>query len=516
MKKKLMMVAVLLGALTLGACVDDNESQSVTNVREAKAKQLTALADLSKAQAEAELIKANAQKAYQEAQAEYYKAQAAVENADAADKEFLLKKAKEEYERNLEAINLEAQNRLLAARIQAARNEQEFLELANDLLKDLYRRYASEVSTLDIYKSQLNSQNLLVTRYEAGAISTDQANAAQKAIYENNILGYKTQIEAYKAYTGKDKAELAAEANKLYTEYRNLYMDYTQAGQIAVTARVAYDESLKPFNPYSDKVTLKTLLAQRTLTDLNFYNFKYEEFVISKEANLSVTRYSLNGEASIVYKRQDLKRIEATVKTELGAPKAGDEAATGLYASLENAETQLADAMAAENPDQGTIDMWTGQVASWKDQINSKKAELAEATQNCTDFEAAIASFAGDDMKAYDAALEALKSDKAVVAYIEAMKAEEVAQEATTIAQNKWQAAQNLSNAGVDAKQQILYLESNIADNQKWIAELSNDYTQSLQQAKDEVTRLTTQIELQEAVVALAKKNLDAAIAAQE
>ena len=39
MKKKLMMVAVLLGALSLGACVDDNESQSVTDLRGAKAKQ---------------------------------------------------------------------------------------------------------------------------------------------------------------------------------------------------------------------------------------------------------------------------------------------------------------------------------------------------------------------------------------------------------------------------------------------------------------------------------------------
>ena len=33
MKKKLMMVAVLLGALSLGACVDNNESTSVTNFK---------------------------------------------------------------------------------------------------------------------------------------------------------------------------------------------------------------------------------------------------------------------------------------------------------------------------------------------------------------------------------------------------------------------------------------------------------------------------------------------------
>ena len=43
MKKKLMMVAVLLGALSLGACVDNDESASVEAVRNAKAEQLKGL-----------------------------------------------------------------------------------------------------------------------------------------------------------------------------------------------------------------------------------------------------------------------------------------------------------------------------------------------------------------------------------------------------------------------------------------------------------------------------------------
>ena len=46
MKKKLMMVAVLLGALSLGACVDNDESASVEAVRNAKAEQLKGLAAL--------------------------------------------------------------------------------------------------------------------------------------------------------------------------------------------------------------------------------------------------------------------------------------------------------------------------------------------------------------------------------------------------------------------------------------------------------------------------------------
>ena len=55
-----MMVAVLLGALSLGACVDDNESASVTAIRDAQAKKIAALAELYSNQAEAELIAANA------------------------------------------------------------------------------------------------------------------------------------------------------------------------------------------------------------------------------------------------------------------------------------------------------------------------------------------------------------------------------------------------------------------------------------------------------------------------
>ena len=49
MKKKLVMVAVLLGALSLGACVDNNESTSVEAVRNAKAEQLKGLAALANA-----------------------------------------------------------------------------------------------------------------------------------------------------------------------------------------------------------------------------------------------------------------------------------------------------------------------------------------------------------------------------------------------------------------------------------------------------------------------------------
>ena len=56
MKKKFIAVSVLICALALGSttltsCVDDNESASVTAIRDAKAQQLTSLANYQQAQA---------------------------------------------------------------------------------------------------------------------------------------------------------------------------------------------------------------------------------------------------------------------------------------------------------------------------------------------------------------------------------------------------------------------------------------------------------------------------------
>ena len=48
-----LMAVLALGSTTLTSCVDDNESASVTAIRDAKAKQLASIADLNTAQAEA-------------------------------------------------------------------------------------------------------------------------------------------------------------------------------------------------------------------------------------------------------------------------------------------------------------------------------------------------------------------------------------------------------------------------------------------------------------------------------
>ena len=75
MKKKFIAVYALIGVLALGSttltsCVDDNESASVTAIRDAKAAQLNALANYNNAQAEAKKIIAEAEAALRNADAE--------------------------------------------------------------------------------------------------------------------------------------------------------------------------------------------------------------------------------------------------------------------------------------------------------------------------------------------------------------------------------------------------------------------------------------------------------------
>ena len=88
MKKKFIAVYALIGVLALGSttltsCVDDNESASVTAIRDAKAAQLNALATLSTEQANAAKIQAEAEAAIKNAIAAYYDAVAVQEDVKA-------------------------------------------------------------------------------------------------------------------------------------------------------------------------------------------------------------------------------------------------------------------------------------------------------------------------------------------------------------------------------------------------------------------------------------------------
>ena len=506
-----LMAVLALGSTTLTSCVDDNESASVTTIRDAKAAQLNALAEAQKASAQATLIRANAEAAMDSALA-------ALNQSQADANQFKLQKDKDEYERTLEEIQLEAETELLKAKIEHARQEQAFMNLANDQIKELYSIYGQEVEILDDLKGNLNQRNRLKKQLEGQVITQDEYIAAQTAIHEATIKTYEAKIAAYEAYEGKDKSELEAEVNKLRLEKDNALNDKRAALKIKTEAKNAYDDAIEPMYYTSKDATLKTVLAAATLADLNCSNVftDDDDYELDEEGNFTVKFYKLSGEKPVEEARQTLQREETSKKNYLGAPAAGTTAATGLYLELETAQKNLKNAIKAEN--ESLINQYKVEVAGYNDQIAEAKKALEKASQDLKDFEAAVASFATDseDWKAYQAALEALKTNETVVAYMDADKALEEATEKYNDINAEYGVAVDLwTNYGVDAKAEIRNLESQIANERVQIARLTNNYDEQLQVCNDAITLLTNKIEAQQAVVDLAKKNLDAAIAAQ-
>lgn len=228
-----MMVAVLLGALTLGACVDDNESQSVTDVRNAKAEQLKSIAAMNNAEAQAKITLANADAAIKAAEAAQKQALADKAAAEAKIKELELKMAEATYDADLAAQLAQAQAAKKAAEYALAQSqgeidklvislEKELAVLQKDLLqaqldlkgkqdavadaklkemKNLADRYASVLSIYTLKSQAVINKKAEITAYEAELKDWEVLKASQISAKEFSISIYEKQIAALKEYS---------------------------------------------------------------------------------------------------------------------------------------------------------------------------------------------------------------------------------------------------------------------------------------------------------------------------
>lgn len=314
MKKKFMMVALLLGTLMLGACVDDNETASVSAVREATAKQLKSVAAMNRAEAEAsktlaaaEVALLQAKAAAEKANAEYNKAmteqkqkaaellelqkegtsidnqkkQAELEKQlaelektklkaqkDLADIEAQMKQA----EMDAQAALMRAQKDLLAAqqelldveeRLAAAKTqaERDAILAERDELQRLAANYSEAAYNLLVAKYDYNDAVNTLVGLENGLVTAQQAK--EKAIVDNNnlIAQYKVLIEAYKKYTNytedvqalrNKRVELVAKQSLLQDDYSAAYGEYIKLyWDVDNTASKALTDSLRNKDKFS-------------------------------------------------------------------------------------------------------------------------------------------------------------------------------------------------------------------------------------------------------------------------
>ena len=300
---------MMVGALVLASCVKNQESQSVTDVRNARADEIKSQAELNRANAEAAVTLAKAQAAIDAAQAELLKAQQAIVEAEAAKLqveaelaavEVEIAKVKLEGERvklqakkaELEALiaKYEADIAKYAADKQKAINDLEKAEAEAEIneiksqiellqqkknlfdaivalegakqkeIATLWASYESEVVALNRAQSNLISAQASLAKLEAGEETAAEILVKQIQDKDAEIFSLKRYIEQLKDNVNISAAQLDVLINAAHAEYETALTERRQAteaqtfidGQInqMKVAKYAYQEEwANPFGP---------------------------------------------------------------------------------------------------------------------------------------------------------------------------------------------------------------------------------------------------------------------------
>lgn len=271
MKKKLMMVAVLLGALTLGACVDDNESASVTAIRNAKAAQLEAMAAVDNANAAAITAAAEAEAAIKAAQARLKAAQ-----ADKAEQE--LEEAKQEFALELEALKAKYEAQVARFNSLKAQYEQNLWYNEDQTVKKVYDAYAQALENInDLTRAKLEAQ-VSKAQAEAEVISAEEtvkqmlANYNKQLTQQQNLLAKLQEMQAMQPSTEdyeKQMVELEKQAYDIVVNQR------PEAEAAEHVAEEAYGDIVEAVT----EGEYKFAAAAEALNDMaNNYLYSYEDF----------------------------------------------------------------------------------------------------------------------------------------------------------------------------------------------------------------------------------------------
>ncbi|NDV81080.1 hypothetical protein D0T87_03700 [Bacteroides sp. 51] len=512
-----MLVAALAGILSLGACVDDKESASVEAIRNAKAKQLEALATKYNAEAEAALIYANADKAIKEAEAAYKRAEAEAMQAEADQQKLLLDKAKEMYALEIEAAKAEAQAAIAKAKKEAQEAEQALLDAADERIAELYNVYAREAGILSDLNRQLLNEKTTLKGLQADLVQAE-AYVKQQTIIHNNTIAQKTALlDALKALPANDRAELEAKIEGYNAELKPLYAEVAVKNDAYTKANDAYSDAREDLLPYYGSTSsVKLIEAVKTLrNDYSYSLITYVDYDLTD--NKSIDQYSLvqNRVTSI---KNSLTSNTVYYKEILGAATVGTTPATGVYVGLEARQDAYKAALDTYNADKTEGNRYAMEAAKAEleryqaNELANAKQDLEDANARLAEFNALVATFTGADLTAYNTALADLK--KLAEAY-------EAAEDALNEVYNKISDINDLKNsvsgilAGTtDLPKEIATAELAIATAEQAIANLRSvsDKETAIAYAEEEIAILEAKIAAKKIIVAKAKAALDAAL----
>ena len=216
MKKFLILASALFAAAVFTtSCVETVESTTVTELRNAKAAEMRAYADMIKAKAKADSVEQAAHNDYLKAQAEYQKALAEYEKALAdktnANTDLLrqqMEQSKQKFELELERLRKQYELDMLNLQIEMDRLYNESIDNANERINTLYLNYTTEFNRLIGLKDDLNEANLQYLKADNDILDAQEYVAKETARLDALIAKSNAAIAFYESYSGVDVEEI--------------------------------------------------------------------------------------------------------------------------------------------------------------------------------------------------------------------------------------------------------------------------------------------------------------------
>lgn len=485
-----MMVAVLLGALSLGACVDNDESASVEAVRNAKAEQLKGAAALANAQAEAETIRANAEAKLKEAEAAYQDAKTEADKAKWAAK--------------LTVIQAEA-----ARDIAKAQRDQKDAEMAIITNQDqwinntLWWNYSDASDKLISLNGQLINATADEIALKAGVVSAQKA-AEKIAVEKNQYIAQQTERKeqlSKLSSIASDRAALEKKFQTLRVEYTELTAAKGKTADAKKAAQAKFDEAQAKicYDNYgnTDKLSsdLAKVGAELTYIEVEYNNQTYY-FSVTTSNFVEVGENSNNAQSVRFYElglksqttsatlafQNKIKYIKENI---VGVPSDTDKGiqASGAYTNIEywaaqkkqkEAEKAAATTDAEKAAIQAEIEALQPDIERADEALEAAKKELAEAEFKA--FQDAVALFANADAKAaYDKDIADAKT--LAEALVAASDADDAAQLPLSANQTALQDVQTLLNSTQNIDQMIADCDVQIAKAKEDIAKANSTNT---------------------------------------
>lgn len=416
MKKKFIAVSMVLGALalsstTLTSCVDDNESASVTAIRDAKAAQLTALANYQQAQADAEKIVAEAEAAIRNAEAKWQEIQNELEDLE-------LQKAQATLETDIAAAQAMAEAELLKQQAALETAKATLIESLDKVSIAEKTRINTLIGKADYELSRINNYQQQIINMEANRVSATYYLETIKilkdqSISENNkeIALQEAKLKLYESYENTGIEEAEAAYNESLVAQDKLYADYQTAKKNVYPLK---QEGKKLMNDLNNSLLMEIRNTQ------SLSNYIVQDLENTPESQSIVVTYD-DGTASIYTKNYGISKYKID----------SEAIATGIDANITTANREIAikqaalqeanAALTAKKAEEG-YKLAEKAVADAQDAFNAAKTEADKKTAKATleQAEETLANYASAEETAVTEAESALKREqKSLASYQE-------------------------------------------------------------------------------------------------